>query len=76
MQSKKVTIRVNQSGFVVYFNNDVDNFRVFRGDEPERFVKFITEHVAGIKLDQVIAAREAEIFKARLQLPAPEQHGK
>ena len=64
MRAAKVTIRVNQSGFVVYFGSDVENFMLFRSDEPERFVKFIAEKVAGIKVDQVVAMRQAEIAEA------------
>lgn len=61
----KVTIRKSESGWVVVVNNDIANFRVFRSDEPERFVKFITETVAGIKVDALIAKRQEEIEKAR-----------
>lgn len=61
---KKVTIRVSQSGWVVYFGTDVENFVVFRSDEPERFVKFISENVAGIKVDQLVRARQEEIQAA------------
>ena len=60
----KTTIRSSQSGWVVYFDNDATNFTVFRSDEPERFIKFICEHVASIKVDQLFSARLDEIRKA------------
>lgn len=63
----KTTIRTSQAGWVVYFGNDVENFVVFRSDEPERFVKFICERVGGIKVDQLLATRKAEIEQAAKQ---------
>lgn len=70
MRTAKITIRVNQSGFVVYFGADVDNFVLFRSDEPERFVKFVAEKVAGIKIDQLVAMRQAEIAEAARKMDA------
>lgn len=61
----KTTIRTSESGWVVYFNNDVNNFKVFRSDEPERFIRFITEEVAETNIDRVLVHRNAEIEKAR-----------
>lgn len=61
----KTTIRTSQSGWVVYFNNDVNNFKVFRSDEPERFIRFLTEEVAQVSIDQVLAQRQREINVAR-----------
>jgi hypothetical protein len=64
------TIRSSQSGWVVYFDNDVNNFKVFRSDEPERFVKFLTENVANIKVDQLLTKRQAEMDQAAAQFDA------
>lgn len=64
----KTTIRTSESGWVVYFGDDVNNFKLFRSDEPERFIKFITENIAGIKIDALIAYRQAEMQAASRRL--------
>lgn len=74
MKAGKVTIRVSQSGWVIYFDNDVTNFQVFRSDEPERFVRFVAEKVAGIKIDQVVESRKAEIAEADRKMQAAQHH--
>ena len=66
--TSKTVIRTSQQGWVVYNAANPDNFYVFRSDEPERFVKFITEKVAGIKIDQLIEKRNAEIEAARVSM--------
>lgn len=66
----KATIRTSQSGWVVYFGNDVENFVVFRSDEPERFLRFIAEKIANIKIDQVVKARLEEIALATSKMDA------
>ncbi len=66
----KTLIRSSQSGWAVIVNNDVNNFIVFRSDEPERFVKFIAEKVAGIKIDQLLAMRRDEIAEATRKMEA------
>jgi hypothetical protein len=64
---ERTTIRANQSGWVVYFGNDVANFKVFTSLEPERFIEFICENVANIKVDQLIQRRREEIERASKQ---------
>lgn len=67
----KTTIRSSQSGWVVYFNNDVNSFVPFRSDEPQRLLKFLCENVAGIKIDEVVTSRLAEKEKAKDSLGLP-----
>lgn len=66
----KATIRQSQGGWVVYFGNDVDNFVPFRSDEPVRFVKFVAEKIAGIKIDELLKAREIEMTENARKLDA------
>lgn len=56
----KYIIRANESGWVVYPAGNPDNFRLFRSDEPARFVKFIAEKIGGIKVDQIVESRLTE----------------
>ncbi len=64
----KTVIWANQTGWVVYPSDNIENFHVFLSTEPERFVKFIAEKVARIKVDQLVAGRLAEIEAAKRKL--------
>jgi hypothetical protein len=61
----KTTIRSGPGGWVVYFDNDVNNFMAFRSDEPVRLLRFLSEKVANIKVDVLVQARLAEMDAAR-----------
>lgn len=62
-------IRANQTGWVVYFDNDPSKFHVFGSTEHLRFIEFITKHVTEVGMDvimgeyQAALAAEREVFK-------------
>lgn len=58
---KRTLIKQSQQGWIVYLDNNPDDFYLFKSNEPERLVKFICERVAGIKMDQMVEARQQEI---------------
>ena len=68
MKTGKTTIRASQSGWVVYHGNDVDNFVPFAANEPERFIDYIAEHVAGISLDQLVEYRQRQMSRTHARL--------
>lgn len=64
----RIVIRTSRSGWVVEENDRIDDLKVFRSDEPERFIKYIAENVAGIKLDRVVEFRNTEMERERKRL--------
>lgn len=64
----RIVIRSSHSGWVVEENSRIDNLIVFRSDEPERFVRYIAEKVAGIKIDRIVEARLAEVEAEKTRL--------
>lgn len=64
---KRTVIRGSQHGWLVAIDGNSDFFP-FKSNEPEKLVKFFAEKIVGIKLDTVIALRNAEMEAARKQL--------
>lgn len=65
---KRTTIRSSQGGYIVYFDNNPEDFYVFKSNEPERLVKFLCEKAIGIKLDRMLEYRQEEITLAANRL--------
>ena len=61
----KTTIRSSNSGWVVYFDNDVTNFYPFVSIETTRLAEFLIEEVIGVRLDDIVRERMAEIEKGK-----------
>lgn len=64
---KRAVIRKSQHGWVVSIDNDPE-FIPFKSNEPERFVKFVAEKIAGVTIDHVFEYRQAEKEAARVHL--------
>lgn len=59
---KRASIKYGQQGWIVYPENNSEDFYLFKSNEPERLVKFLCERIAGIKIDDVIKMRKDEII--------------
>lgn len=59
---KRATIKYSQQGWIVYPDNNPEDFYLFKSNEPEKLVKFLCERIAGIKIDSIVEARKQEII--------------
>lgn len=58
---KRALIKYSQQGWIVYPDHNPEEFYLFKSNEPEKLVKFLCERIAGIKIDQIIQARNEEM---------------